>query len=311
MAHKYNLIIVYLPKSQNIADFIIIRNMMLSRAPDIEVHILAHEAQVPASFWQQAANRPSLIFCPVAIPIEPTARGTRLVGKRRTKAGEIKLLTEAGFPVPRTIMMRPDITLDERDWGPFIVLKPNRGRGGKGIRLVRTRDAKWIDPNSWPADDPRHGYDMLAQQYVYSGPYPRSYRVFTVLGKAIFAHTSTATQPISLPHPDGADPVDLDVTSNGVERKLQLNNEADAIALAQNIHAKLPDIPTMGLDLLREDKTGKLFVIEMNSTGFTWQLSSNVGLGHQYQYGLDYYGQFNALDTIAAALIDHTRRLAS
>ena len=152
---------------------------------------------------------------------------------------------------------------------------------------------------------------MLAQQYVFTGPYPRSYRVFTVLGKVIFAHTSTATEPISLPDPKGADPVDLDVTSNGVERKLQINNEADAIDLARSIHAKLPDVPTMGIDLIREDKTGKLFVMEMNSSGFTWQLSSDIGLGHQRKYGLDYYGQFNALDTIAAALIDHTRRLAS
>ena len=64
------------------------------------------------------------------------------------------------------------------------------------------------------------------------------------------------------------------------------------------------------LDLIREDETGRLFILEMHPAGGTWHLSTPHGLKHQRDHGLDYYGQFNALGTIAKALIDTTRTMA-
>lgn len=311
MGQMYNLIIVQVPKMQNIADFIVVRHMMLSRAPDIETSIIEHKAPLPSDFWRKMALRPTLIFSPVAIPIEPAARGMRLAGRRMTKLQEVELFCRGGFPVPPTVKLEPGIRLDERQWGPFVVLKPNKGGQGKGIRLARTRDAIWADPLSWPQDDPRHGQELIAQQYVYPGQFPRSYRVFTVLGKAIYSAVSTATEPVSQPDPSSSNPIDIDVTSNGVQRTIRLCGDTDIIDLAQAVHRASPLIPTMGVDIVREDGTGKLFVMEVNSTGFTWHLSSNYGLVHQHKYGLDYYGQFNALTTIADALVDVTRRLAA
>lgn len=55
----------------------------------------------------------------------------------------------------------------------------------------------------------------------------------------------------------------------------------------------------------------RLFVLEYNSTGRIWHLSSEHGVGQQQDHGVDCYGQFDALNTIADALIDVTRQRAA
>jgi hypothetical protein len=49
-----------------------------------------------------------------------------------------------------------------------MVLKPNPGYRRDGVSLVRTRDVRWREPFSWPA----RGVQMLAQQFVDTGPAP-------------------------------------------------------------------------------------------------------------------------------------------
>lgn len=41
-----------------------------------------------------------------------------------------------------------------------------------------------------------------------------------------------------------------------------------------------------------------------------WQVAADHGLGHQKDHALDYYAQFDALNTIANALIEATRQRA-
>lgn len=227
-----------------------------------------------------------------------------------TKLKEIELFVSAGFPVPRTMTITRDTVLDEKLWGPFVVLKPNRGMRGRGISLVRTRDAHWIDPTSWPEDDPRHGKDMLAQQFVNPGPFSRCHRVFTVLGRAIYSNTSTATDRLPALDPSGTDPISIDVAANGDARKIELSSDAEVIALAESIHREFPHIPVMGLDIIRRHETNDLYVMEMNASGQTCTCLRTYGLAQQRKHKIDYYGQFNALGVLTEAFIDATRRLA-
>jgi hypothetical protein len=48
----------------------------------------------------------------------------------------------------------------------------------------------------------------------------------------------------------------------------------------------------------------------VNPSGQVWHLSTELGKMEQREYGADYYAQFGALDVIADALIDVTRREA-
>jgi hypothetical protein len=307
---KYNLIIFHVPRRQQISDFMTIRNMMAGRAPDIDVHIISPVVQIPAGFWRQVGERPSLIFSPMPVKIDARLRGMRLISPTHSKSEEVEMMTRAGIPVPDTRKITKDLVLDEAAWGPFTVVKPNVGYRGRGIRLVRTRHVRWSDTRCLPADDPRHGRDLLAQRYIHTGPYARCYRVMTVLGRPIYATVSIASKKPGPIDARGKDEVDLEVAVNGVERKLTLVDDEEVIALASAVSARFTQIPVMGLDIIREHATGRLYELEMNSSGRTWHLSSDHGLGHQREFGLDCYGQFNALATITDALIEATRLMA-
>jgi hypothetical protein len=307
---QYNLIIFQVPHRQQISDFLTVRNMMAGRAPDIEVHIISTAIPIPADFWRKAAERPTLIFSPMPLRIDPNIRGAWLICSNRKKSEEIEMLKRAGFPVPDTKMITQGLVLDEAVWGPFTVVKPDIGYRGRGVMLVRTRHVRWSDTSLLPTDDPRHGRDLLAQRYIHTGDYVRCYRVMTVLGRPIYALVSLAAEKLPSMDPKAEDEIELEVAANGVERKLTLTDDAEVIALATAVSGRLTQVPVMGIDIVREHETGRLSVLELNSSGRTWHLSSDHGLGHQRDYGLDCYGQFNALSTITDALIEATRSMA-
>jgi len=310
--YAYNLILYHMPNRLGISDFLTIRNIMVGRAPDIEVHILSDSAAVPANFWQMAAARPTLIFSPsYLVRIDAAARGTRLISIAVRKLEEIEIIAGTGAAVPEARLITPELRLDEREWGPFTVIKPNRGLRGRGVRVMRTRDVRWTDTSILPMDDPRHGLELLAQRYVDTGPFPTCYRVFTVLGRPIYCMSSTALEKSPELDVNDMDTLDFAVAANSMRRKLELVNDSEVVELASSVHAKFPHLPVMGIDIIREKKTGRLFVLEYNSGGGVWHLSSSHGLKHQHEFRLDYYGQFDALGTIADALIKATRKLAA
>jgi hypothetical protein len=298
-ASLFNLLICHVPGRQDVSDFHTIRNIMNGRAPDIDVHILSVGAKVPTGFWRTMAMRPTLIFSPMPVQLPAHANGARLVQEGMSKLEEVEQLASAGIPVPETRLITPDFTIEEATWGPSTVVKPNHGFRGQGIELRKTRDVRWIDTSALPVEDPRHGKVLLAQRYIDTGPYANSYRVMTVLGHPIYCMMSQALEKHS-----GA------VAVNDTKRAVSLVNEPAIVELAREAHAKLPQVPVMGIDIIREHATSQLFVLEFNSFGATWHLSSDHGRKYQRNFGLDCYGQFDALNTITDALIETTRKQA-
>jgi len=92
---------------------------------------------------------------------------------------------------------------------------------------------------------------------------------------------------------------------------MELVNDQEIIALCERIHRRFPMMPVLGQDIVRDIDTQDLYVMELNSSGWTWHLSSNFGLGFKKQFKLDYYGQFNALEKITRALARFTIARAS
>ncbi len=307
---KFNLIIIHVPGRQQLSDFVAIRKMMARRARDIEVRIISTGDRLSEGFWREAAERPTAIFSPMPVSLNPNIRGARLTANPVRKSREIEMLSLSGFPVPRTEVIVPGTVLDEAVWGRFVVVKPEMSFRGQGVRLVRTKDVRWVDPISWPEQDPRHGQALIAQQYIHTGPHASCYRVMTVLARPVYSAISTAIDPLPALDRLGDEAVELEVAANGVPRRMALAYDREIIELAKDIHRKLAHTPVMGVDVIREFGTGRLFVLELNSGGWTWHLSSDHGRHQQEDQGLDYYSQFNALDVIADGLIDITRRMA-
>lgn len=307
---KYNLIIFHKPGWQLTSDYLTIRTLMAERAPDIAMFIITPDSRLPNNFWSRMAECPSVLFASQKMRVDPAVRGARLIPVSLRKLAEVQLLIENGFPVPRAQVIGPQTVLDEADWGPFVVVKPNRGSRGRGVRLARTKDVRWSDTASLPEDDPRHGKELLVQRYIHTGPFPSCYRVMTVLGSPVYSSISIGGERLPQLDAAGSEVVDLPVAANSQGRRMELAYDEDVLALAGEIHRKLTHTPVMGIDIVREYETRKLYVLELNSGGGTWALSSNLGLRLQREHGLDYASQFGALDIITERFIEATRRLA-
>ena len=57
-------------------------------------------------------------------------------------------------------------------------------------------------------------------------------------------------------------------------------------------------------------ETGELWVLEANTSGWTWHFSSPTGLRLQQTFGLDFDAQFGGLRRAAEILVEQTRRRA-
>lgn len=302
LASRRHLIIVHTPPYQERSDFEAVRGRMALRAPDIEVRIVSNlERNDPATL----PDGPTLVFSPTELLGFRPRRGKVYAGRIYTKMDEITRLRMTGIPVPETVMIERTTRLDPRTWGPLTVIKPNRGWGGEGVHLARTRDVRWSPPA------PPGFMPSLAQRFIHTGAYPESYRVMTVLGRPIYARFSRSTEALPDDLLKVADPAALKITSNvSAGGAVEQRAEPDAIDLAIRAAAVFPEAPVLGVDLVRDRSTGQLYVLEVNPSGQVWHLSSEIGKRQQREYGVDYYGQFGALTVIAEALIDVTRREA-
>jgi hypothetical protein len=311
VAAERNLVLVHTEQLQARSDFETIQKLLDDRAPDIEVFIVNNK--IPNSVSRRAAAfRPTLVFSPVPLRAFKPKRGTIYAGRNLRKADELRMMGEAGFAVPKTTFIERNTTLDPDEWGPFVVVKPTRGMQGQGVRLQRTRDVRWVDPKSWPEGDERRGRDRMAQYFVDTGAFTTCYRVWVVLGKCAYSLTSRATSPRPFAlDPDGDAPLDVPIAANVADRKVEFNYDPEIIAWGENVQRAFPDVPVLGVDVVREESTGRLFGLEVNAGGLTWSISSNYGLEMQRKHGLDFKAQFNALEIIADALIERTRREAA
>jgi hypothetical protein len=305
-----NLIIVHTPTRQERSDFDAIAEMIADRAPDIEVFIVENGSRQSLT-RKRAAARPTLVFSPMRLREFFPLRGKVHAGRFLTKTDEIQRLVDAGMKVPEAVPVEPETRLDPATWGPFTMVKPLFGMRGYGIRLVRTRDVRWVEPQSWPKDDPRHGQLMYAQRFIDTGVTASSYRVMVVYGRPVYCSRSTLLTPRPALDPDGDEPLDLPIAANADGwRRVEQAYDSEVIAVAARAQRAFPEIPVLGVDLVRDAGSGAIYILEVNPPGSTWHISSDYSKEVRREHGLDYMGQFGALDIIADALIDATRREA-
>lgn len=298
----YNLVLLHTPGRQDIGDFLAIRNMMVGKAPDIKVSVISTNQQISADVISELAKHPTLFFSPMPIGLPPQLHGKLVCPPPPlTKMEEYRRLAESGLPTPRTRLIENVDELEHVGDEPTVVIKPNRGLRGRGVNLIKTSILKlWTKEEFDRSSSNNRG--MLAQQYIEMGGQPTSYRVMTVLGDVIYCIKSTANNAID--HlPLALTRVGMPIASNAGDRVIVEAYDPDVIDLGRKIHQKLSFSPVLGIDMVRDLKTGDLYVLELNSGGWTWHLSSDHGKEHQRKYSLNLYDQFDALKTITNRLI--------
>jgi hypothetical protein len=305
--YNYNLVIMHTPGFQHLGDFLTVRNMMLGIAPEIRVLIASYidgSLQLPANAIETVNSLPTLIFSPARLDLPGQFRGTRLVARATTKWKEYQLLAEKNLPFPKSEYISSLDELDELDLGERFVIKPNKGKQGQNVLLVKAANCKEIVRSNFGEEN----LNLIAQQAIDTGPRPTSYRLFSVLGDAIYCvrYESRAVDVEKSMAQANFAPFAANSTTG---RFMEMVVDEEVIDFGERIHRQFPMFPVLGQDIVRDVDTRQLYIVELNSGGWTWHLSSDFGNRYRMQFKLDYYGQFNALEKITRALaratIDH------
>jgi hypothetical protein len=248
------------------------------------------------------------------------------------KLTQARILQSAAVPTPPTQRLQIGAKLDPILFGDFVVIKPlslELGSLGRGVQLFRRRKLESMSIKDFPRGHLIHKdpSGFLVQRFVDSGDFVSYNRVLTLFGEPMYSYISRARKPRgSLEVPDEV----LErrpITNNATGfRERRLAFEDDALELARRVHDAFPDVPLLGTDIVREERSGKVFAIECNAGGNTWHFSSRLNeplrkiMGQASLVGEKkaletarqmHIDQFNAFDRAAEVLLLKLRSLAS
>jgi hypothetical protein len=303
-----NLLIVQTPPLQDPSDWTAVKQRIESTAPDIEVRIVNNgQPNSAAAQWQM--TRPSLVFSPVMLNGFVPPGGTVYCGRPYDKYEQGRRLQSIGAPTPRTEILSPASSFDPAEWGDYVVVKPSRFNNGTGVKLVRTLDVASRFNELTAIGQDRY----LVQPYIDHSEdgHPTEYRVLSMFGRALYCARNrwgNRRPPLAKIAADRHGVIASNNKHMG-GRVRAICNDADVITLGECVHKTFPECPVIGVDIIRELQTGRLWVLEANPHGAVWHLSSSIPKTPEHKREL--YAQFNALDRAADLLIEKTRAEAS
>jgi hypothetical protein len=273
-AKSRTLILVHHPDRQQRQDFDEIKAKVETLAPHIDVHVAeagGSADQLDDHIWQ----RPCLIVSFGPLRFRPK-RGLIYCCRPIPKFRQVQNLHRAGVPVPLTAQLRFGQPLDKGVWGPLVVLKPTTpGFMSHGsVFLMRTEKVVELAEVAFPAGHPSRRLPVLVQRFVDTGERPCYNRVLTLFGEALYCRKGYTANP--RPPLDASDDVLLNakIATNALFGERHADNDPDVLNLARRAYAAMPAIPLQGVDIIREQATGRLFVLEVNPGGNTWHFSS-------------------------------------
>lgn len=325
---KRNLIIIH-RGPEYVQDFDEIAAKVNGLDPDITVYLVpdSHGEELPAAVWQQ----PTLTVALAPKFRLPLRRGLLLRNRAIQKLDQQTIFRKNGIPTPPAMPFHFGMILDPILFGDFVILKPSDLRitsTGESVQLFRRSRVELLTLQDFPRNHLIHrdrgGY--LVQKFVDTGEKISAYRVTTFFGVPILALHMRSNVPRPSLQSDDSILENMPVASNAIKDKQRfIQADPDMIELARKVHGCLPDIPLLGVDILREAATGKLFVLECNAAGNTWHFSSKGGVKLRGWFGghprvpLDraalkgrkmYIEQYGAFDRVAEVLRDKTVALA-
>jgi len=253
--------------------------------------------------------RPTLVVSPGLLRHRPAMPAHVCCGYPLAKSEEYRILERAGVPVPQWVTLEDGKEPDLSRLGRYVVRKPDYGAKGAEIRIVRRSRVRWKPVvTSAAGPSPR----LLVQEFVYTGLWPVSYRVNTLFGRVLYSLIITGNQA----RPALKGPEDFDARGDGGQAVSIIANardstaalcmDAEIIALGERAAAAFPDLPLLGVDILRNVLTGQLLVSEVNSLGHNW----NFGPAFVAAFRVDIEGQFDGLRKAAYILAEETQRRA-
>jgi hypothetical protein len=285
---KFNLVLIH-RGSEYERDFKEIADKIVAIDPSIAVHCIDPRATnvMRDEDWQ----RPSLTVALLAKFKAVLRRGHVLTNRAIHKTGQHHIFTKSGLPTPPTQRLTLGTKLDPIMFGEYVVIKPtnpNLASYGRGIQLFRRKRLENMMISDFPRDHLIHRdlNGFIVQRFIDTGPYLRMYRILTLFGVPLYSWAAREVVPI---HRIGGTDYEIEklrITSNSGEDRIRiLDSHAEVLSLSVCIGNAFPDIPILGIDIVPEERTGRLYVLECNPGGNTWHFSSRATAAIRRQIG--------------------------
>ncbi len=303
------LILVTNPAVNATGDFLEIADWISALDRETIVRVVPDVAGADA--LPDAPDLPTVTVSPAPLRRLRPRRGPVFQGQHVSKSSEYRALQAAGLPVPRWTRLLPNRTPKLDGFAAYVVTKPDFGAQGAEVRIERRDTVRWTPPRTARSLDFGGPFNpRLVQEFVYTGPWPRSHRVVTLFGSVLWADRTEASHDRP-PLRDRNDFHGQSIVSSGKGCTFELDDDPEVVALGERAHTAFPRVPLLGVDIVRDADTGELFVLEANSLGFTWHFSTPSGLAFQKQFGFDLNAQFDgrrkAARVLARVCAEHAR----
>jgi amino acid adenylation domain-containing protein len=295
-------------------------NLVLVLGPDVDRDSLERAARTVAEIddridarvvadvpgWDAGlAPLPTLVVSPGLLRHRPAMPAQVCCGFPLAKSEEYRILERAGIPVSKWVVLEDGVQPDLSGFGAYVVRKPDYGAKGAEVRIVRRERVRWKPVvTSAAGPSPR----LLVQEFVYTGAWPVSYRVNTLFGRILYSLVITANQarqPLRGPEDfdaRGDARKSVSIVSNARDSTAAFCTDEDIIALGERAARAFPDLPLLGVDVLKSALTGQLVVTEVNSIGHNW----NFGPEFAAAMRVDVERQFDGVRRAALILAQET-----
>src|SRR5918995_5106835 len=283
-----NIILVHQRLKLHWKDLADISRLIIEKSRQIRVLLVSEidTADVlPPDVWQWPTITVS--FGPAGRFNPP--RGPVFANKAISKVDQAARLASAGVATPRTKIFRFGVPLDSKEWGELVILKPKPLRltsRSEGIYLYRTERLNRLNEQDLPAAHMMRRVPMLVQQFIDTGPRASKQRITTLFGEP-FHWVSSANKSTRPPLASADEILDSAIISTAASEDRDWScaePSHEMLDMARRAGAAFPNMPLLGLDILRCNATGEVFVLEINAGGNVWHYSSPYAAAHRAAY---------------------------
>ncbi len=310
-SYKKTLIVVY--RKESAQDFEEIARRIRKIDPTIAVYMVAHiltSKMVPPYLL----DLPLLVIYLVNPPVTNFSVAKKLAVEEMGKIDEYEHFKKHTIPCLPIERFKWGMVLDPKVYGDWVVLKPEHITStGNDVNMVPTKLIPSLKIEDFSADHLINKDNYLVQKFIKTGECPTHYRVLVFLGEILYSATSVQKSAYPKQEDNIKELLKSSVASNLTGHRtatLDIDNKMSELAL--NVAKAFPDNPLLGIDIIKDEKSAALYVLEVNLGGNTWAFSSEVAgmlreaLGGRKAMVL----QYNAWDRAAEALVRKTHELA-
>jgi len=146
--YRYNLVLNAAPLLGHPEPFFTLARHVREFDPEIRPYVITYDRQLVKRIYRNMLSRfilprrRTLTFSPAPAKIR-LRRGVLYQGQRILKSLQYAALERRSIPVPRWVLLTKEQQPDLRGFGPYVVVKPDRGGVGAEVRIMRKGRVKW------------------------------------------------------------------------------------------------------------------------------------------------------------------------